>query len=91
MQNFRFEFDKFVLLDLLLGSVPLVVSFFVLIIFAANSRPVDFCTHRLTIENAPLQGKIVIKKYFFVFVCVRYFEMKSFLILCSKLRCFTYD
>lgn len=34
--------------------LPLVVSFFVLIILAANSRPVDFCTHLFTIENAPL-------------------------------------
>lgn len=36
---------------------PLADSFFVLIIFAANSNPEDFCTHLLTIENAPLQVK----------------------------------
>jgi len=34
---------------------PLAASFFVLIIFAANSRPVDFCTHLRTMENAPLK------------------------------------
>lgn len=34
-----------------------MVSFFVFIIFAANSRPVDFCTHLFTIENAPLHRK----------------------------------
>lgn len=38
-------------------ALPLVVSFFVFIIFAANSRPVDFCTHLFTIENAPLRKK----------------------------------
>lgn len=38
-----------------LPCLPRVVSFFVFIIFAANSRPVDFCTHRFTIENAPLK------------------------------------
>lgn len=35
-------------------SVPLVDNFLVLIILAANSSPVDFCTHRRTILNAPL-------------------------------------
>lgn len=35
-------------------ALPRVVSFFVFIIFAANSRPVDFCTHLFTMENAPL-------------------------------------
>lgn len=34
---------------------PLGVSFFVLIIFAANSSPVAFCTHRRTTEKAPLK------------------------------------
>jgi len=29
------------------------IIFFVLIIFEANSRPVAFCTQRLTTENAP--------------------------------------
>lgn len=33
----------------------LAESFFVLMIFAANSSPLDFWTHRLTIENAPLK------------------------------------
>jgi len=36
-------------------ALPLAVNFFVLIIFAANSKPVDFWTHLFTIENAPLK------------------------------------
>ena len=36
---------------------PRDVNFFVFIIFAANSSPVDFWTHRFTIENAPLREK----------------------------------
>ena len=36
-------------------NVPLCESFLVLIILAANSNPVDFCTHLRTIENAPLK------------------------------------
>lgn len=43
-------------------SLPRVVSFLVLIILAANSCPVDFCTHRLTMENAPLRKTITIIK-----------------------------
>lgn len=43
--------------------LPLDVNFFVLMIFAANSSPVDFWTHRLTIENAPLE-KIYLKLVF---------------------------
>lgn len=41
-------------------TVPLADNFLVLIILAANSNPVDFCTHLRTIENAPLKsnGKI---------------------------------
>lgn len=35
-------------------SLPRDVNFLVFIIFAANSNPVDFCTHRLTMEKAPL-------------------------------------
>ena len=38
-------------------SLPLADNFLVLIILAANSNPVDFCTHLRTIENAPLKGK----------------------------------
>ena len=34
---------------------PLADNFFVFIIFAANSRPVDFWTHLRTIEKAPLK------------------------------------
>lgn len=34
--------------------LPRDESFLVLIILAANSRHVDFCTHRRTTENAPL-------------------------------------
>lgn len=45
-----------------LFSLPLDVNFFVLMILAANSRPVDFCTHLLTTENAPLQRKKTKKK-----------------------------
>lgn len=45
-------------------ALPLVVSFFVFIIFAANSRPVDFCTHLFTIENAPLRKKEKIQAMF---------------------------
>lgn len=37
------------------SGLPLDDSFLVLIILAANSSPVDFWTHRRTIENAPLQ------------------------------------
>jgi len=36
------------------NDLPLVESFLVLIIFAANSKPVDFWTHRRTTEKAPL-------------------------------------
>ena len=36
-------------------KIPLADSFFVLMIFEANSRPVAFWTHLLTTENAPLQ------------------------------------
>ena len=35
--------------------LPRADSFLVLIIFAANSRPVCLWTHRFTTENAPLQ------------------------------------
>ena len=35
--------------------LPLADNFFVLIIFAANSSPVDFWTHLRTTEKAPLQ------------------------------------
>lgn len=38
--------------------LPRDVNFFVLIIFAANSRPVDFWTHRFTMEKAPLWKRI---------------------------------
>lgn len=34
--------------------LPLADNFLVLMILAANSNPVDFCTHLLTIEKAPL-------------------------------------
>lgn len=51
-------------------ELPLVVSFFVLIIFAANSRLVDFCTHRFTIENAPLIECVVIMMMVVVVVVV---------------------
>lgn len=40
---------------LLTVPVPLVDNFLVLMILAANSSPVDFCTHRRTILNAPLK------------------------------------
>lgn len=71
--------------DLLYGShyvthSPLEVNFFVLIIFAANSKPVDFWTHRLTIENAPLWKqekkvhKLVMVKN--VFICWRFLVTK---------------
>jgi len=43
-----------------LCSLPLAVNFFVFIIFAANSNPVDFWTHLLTIENAPLKYNLII-------------------------------
>ena len=36
-------------------NLPRADNFFVLIIFEANSRPVAFCTQRLTTENAPLK------------------------------------
>lgn len=39
-----------------MAGPPRDVNFFVLIIFAANSRLVDFWTHRLTMEKAPLRG-----------------------------------
>jgi hypothetical protein len=54
------------------------VNFFVLIIFAANSSPVDFCTHRFTMEKAPLWEK---KKYFQINFPFRYSphkKLKSF-------------
>lgn len=35
-------------------ALPLAVSFFVLMILAAYSCPVDFFTHRRTMEKAPL-------------------------------------
>lgn len=40
------------------NNSPLADNFFVFIIFAANSKPVDFCTHLLTTEKAPLKQKI---------------------------------
>ena len=39
-----------------MDGLPRAESFLVLMIFAANSRPVDFCTHRRTIEKAPLRN-----------------------------------
>lgn len=41
-------------------ALPRDVNFLVFIIFAANSNPVDFCTHRFTMEKAPLEIKICI-------------------------------
>ena len=37
------------------GKLPLADNFLVLMIFAANSNPVFFCTHRRTTEKAPLK------------------------------------
>jgi hypothetical protein len=37
--------------------LPLADNFLVLMILAANSDPVDFCTHLRTTEKAPLKRK----------------------------------
>lgn len=42
-------------------NLPLAVSFFVFMIFAANSWPVLFWTHRRTTEKAPLKRREIVK------------------------------
>lgn len=42
-------------------NLPLAVSFFVFMIFAANSWPVLFWTHRRTTEKAPLKRREMVK------------------------------
>lgn len=42
-------------ITIIIAMLPRVDNFFVLIIFAANSCPLLFCIHRLTMENAPLK------------------------------------
>lgn len=70
--NFNQQIYEFESLDL-----PLADNFFVLIILAANSSPVDFWTHRLTTEKAPLQKKWLRKFHKKIIACPGWSEQEK--------------